>query len=121
VTRLGLRARIRRLPAGEVIVHSAVFLLGAAFIALGFALIVLPGPLTIPPIIIGLLIWSLEFDFAEKWLRKAQAQAQEAWDKAKAKPWTTGLVSGGGIVAAVVIAVLAVRGDWVQRIFDALT
>jgi hypothetical protein len=121
VTRLRLRDRIRRLPAGEVIVHTAVFLLGAAFIALGFALVVLPGPLTIPPIIVGLLIWSLEFDFAEKWLRSAQDRAQAAWDQAKARPWTTGVVSGGGILGAVVLAVFAVRGDWIPRLLDSIT
>jgi len=121
VSRLSLRARIRRLPAGEVIVHTVVFLLGAAFIGLGLALIALPGPLTIPPILVGLLIWSLEFDFAERWLRRFEVKAQAAWEAAKAKPWTTGIVSGGGIVATIVLAVLAVRGDWVQRLIEAIT
>lgn len=101
--------------------HTAVFLLGAAFIGLGLALAVLPGPLTIPPIILGLLIWSLEFEFAEKWLDHSEARAQGAWEKAKAKPWTTGLFSGVGIVTTIVLGVLAVRNDWVPRLFEAIT
>jgi hypothetical protein len=121
VTRLRLRDRVRRLPAGEVIVHTAVFLLGAAFIALGLALAVLPGPLTIPPVILGLLIWSLEFDFAERLLRRFEVKAQAAWNQARAKPWTTGLASGAGLVAAIVIGVLAVQNDWVPRLLDAIT
>jgi uncharacterized membrane protein YbaN (DUF454 family) len=100
VTRWQIRDRVRRLPAGEVIVHGAVFLLGAAFIALGLVLAVLPGPLTIPPVLLGLAIWSLEFDFAQRWLAPIQRRAQQAWDAAKARPWRTGAVTCGGLVAA---------------------
>jgi hypothetical protein len=111
MTPWNLRDRVRRLPAGEVIVHTAVFLLGAAFIVLGFALVVLPGPLTIPPILLGLVIWSLEFEFAERWLDPFERKAQEAWEAAKLRPWRTGLVAGGGLVAAVVLVVLALSFD----------
>ena len=100
MTPLNLRARLRRLPAGEVIVHGLVFLLGAALIALGLALAVLPGPLTIPPVLLGLAVWSLEFDFAQRWLDPFQRRAQAAWDAAKARPVRTGLASGAGLLAA---------------------
>ena len=70
MTRLRLRDRVRRLPAGEVIVRVGVFVLGALFIGLGVALSVLPGPFTIPPVLVGLLVWSLEFEFAERWLTR---------------------------------------------------
>lgn len=118
MTPLHLRDRLRKLPAGDLIVHGTIFVLGLAFILLGFAFIVLPGPLTIPPILVGLLIWSLEFDFAEKWLDKAKEQAQEAWDYAKAHPWRTGLVTGGGTVAVVVGAVAASRYGLVDHVKD---
>ena len=118
MTPFGLRDRLRKLPAGDVLVHVGIFVLGAAFIALGFALVVLPGPLTIPPVLVGLLIWSLEFDFAEKWLERAKGQAQEAWDYARAHPWRTGVVTGGGTVAVVVGAVLAERHGLVDRVKD---
>ena len=106
-----LRDRIRRLPAGEVIVHVGVFLLGAFLIALGLALAVLPGPLTIPPILLGLVVWSMEFDFAERWLDPIEKRAQQAWDAAKARPWRTGAATGAGLVAAGVATYLFVRLD----------
>jgi hypothetical protein len=94
-----------------VIVHGAVFLLGAAFIGLGLALAVLPGPLTIPPVLLGLAIWSLEFDFAQRWLDPIQRRAQQAWDMAKARPWWTGAVTGVGLLAAGAAAFLALQLD----------
>jgi hypothetical protein len=121
VTPWSLRDRVRRLPAGDVIVHGTVFLLGAAFIGAGIAFVVLPGPLTIPPILIGLAIWSLEFDFAQSLLDRAKVPAQKAWDQAQAHPWRTGLVSGGGLLLAVLAAVLAVRFDLLEHARGLLT
>jgi hypothetical protein len=115
VTRLRLRDKVRRLPAGDGIVHAGVFLLGAAFIGLGLALVVLPGPLTIPPVLVGLAIWSLEFEFAQRLLDRATASAQQAWDQAKLHPWRTGLVTGGGLVLLAVGVVLAVRFELVDH------
>jgi hypothetical protein len=43
-----------------------VFLAGLLCIAAGVALSVLPGPLTIPPVLLGLWIWSTEFDWAQR-------------------------------------------------------
>ena len=41
-----------------------VFVAGLLLILLGLVLIVLPGPLTIPPILLGVWLWSREFEFA---------------------------------------------------------
>ena len=120
VTPWKLRDRVRRLPAGEIIVHGTVFLLGAAFIATGLALVVLPGPLTIPPILVGLAIWSLEFDFAQSLLDRAKVAAQKAWDEATEHPWRSGIISGTGLVLAVVAGIAAVQYDLVDRALDAL-
>lgn len=121
VTRWSIRNRVRRLPAGEIIVRTGVFLLGAAFIGLGLALSVLPGPLTIPPVLLGLLIWSLEFEFAERLLRRMQDPAQRAWEEAKARPLRTGIVSGIGLLGTIVISVVAIQQDWIGALRDALT
>jgi len=99
------------MPAGDLIVHVGVFLVGAALIALGLALAVLPGPLTIPPILLGLAVWSLEFDFAQRWLEPIERRAQQAWESAKAKPWRTGVATGTGLVAAGAGIYLALRWD----------
>jgi len=111
VTPWHLRDRIRRLPAGEVIVHAAVFLLGALLILTGLLLAVLPGPLTIPPILLGLVVWSMEFDFAERWLDPIERRAQQAWDAAKKRPWRTGAITGAGLLGAGVASYLFVRWD----------
>ena len=121
MTPWSLRDRVRRLPAGEVIVRGTVFLLGAVFIVAGLAFVVLPGPLTIPPILIGLAIWSLEFDFAKSLLERAQVPAQKAWDEAQAHPWRTGLVTGGGLLLAALITVLAFRFGLVEHARDVLS
>ncbi len=94
-----------------MIVHVAVFLLGAALIALGLALAVLPGPLTIPPILLGLAVWSMEFEFAERWLDPIERRAQAAWDGAKARPLRTAVVSGLGLLAAGAGMYLFIRLD----------
>ncbi|MDP9183938.1 MAG: PGPGW domain-containing protein [Actinomycetota bacterium] len=111
MTPFKIRARVRRLPAGEVIVHVGVFILGAAFIALGLALAVLPGPLTIPPVLLGLAIWSMEFEFAERWLDPIERRAQQAWDAAKKRPVRTGIATGAGLLAAVAAMILFIRLD----------
>jgi uncharacterized membrane protein YbaN (DUF454 family) len=119
VTRFGLRDRVRRLPAGEVIVRASVFVVGLALIVTGLALSVLPGPLTIPPVVLGLLVWSLEFEFAQRWLHRFEAPAQQAWEQAKARPVRTAVVSGGGLLATVVLTVVAVQQDWVGSLLRA--
>ncbi len=110
-----IRERVRRLPGGNTVVRVAVFLLGLALIALGLVLSVLPGPFTIPFVLLGLVVWALEFAWAERWLEKAKGQAHDAWDDAKAHPLKAGLVTGGGILVLVAALVLASRFDLVDH------
>ena len=96
-------------------VRVAVFLIGLFFILLGIALSVLPGPLTIPPVLLGLVIWALEFAWAERLLDRARGKATEAWEAARAHPWRAGLVSSGGVVLLVIALLLASRFELVDR------
>src|SRR3954467_1105555 len=66
VPRASRRDRIRSKPGLAQGYRIGVFVAGLACIALGFALAVLPGPLTIPPVLLGLWIWSTEFAFAKR-------------------------------------------------------
>lgn len=111
----GFRARLRRTPGGAQLLQVVVFVLGLAFILLGCALIVAPGPLTIPPILIGLYIWSTEFAWADRLLDRAKASAKEAWEQAKAKPVVSGLVTVSGLVALGVGVYLVGRYELVDR------
>ena len=109
------KATVRRSPGGDSAVKAVVFTVGLLFILLGLALVALPGPLTIPPILIGLYVWSTEFAWADRLLDRAKRQGQEAWEQAKRRPVTTGVVTVGGLIAAGVVIWLVVRYDLVQR------
>ena len=111
LTRLHLRDRVRALPGGDVVVHLVVFLLGAALIAVGLALIVLPGPLTIPPVLLGLAVWALEFTFAERLLARARVHAARANVAVRARPLRSAVVTGLGIALAIGAGVAVSRYD----------
>ena len=96
----GFRDRMRRKPGIGQAYRAGVFIVGLLFIALGVALVVLPGPLTIPPVILGLYIWSTEFEFADALFDKFKEQGREAWAHAKRKPVSSAIITIGGLVAA---------------------
>ena len=77
-----------------------VFVLGLLFVLLGIALTALPGPLTIPPVLIGLWIWSTEFQWAARFFATFKRTAQDAWRHAKQHPVSSAAVTVGGLAAA---------------------
>jgi hypothetical protein len=109
------KAAVRRTPGGASAVKAIVFVGGLLFILLGLALAALPGPLTIPPILVGLYIWSTEFAWAERLLERARRSAQDAWDNARRKPVLTGLVTLSGLVAFGIGLWLVARYDLLDR------
>ena len=94
------RDRIRSTPGGALLLKAVALVVGLAFLALGVLLVVLPGPLTIPPILAGLYVLSLEFTWAERLLDRARASAREAWEKARRKPVASAAITVGGLVLA---------------------
>ena len=106
---------MRRTPGGAQAVKVIVFVAGLLFILLGIALAALPGPLTIPPILLGLYIWSTEFAWADRLLDRARASAQEAWEKAKKRPVVTGVVTVAGLIAFGVGVWLVLEYELVDR------
>lgn len=120
MTPLHLRARVRRLPGGDVLVKAGVFVLGAAFVVLGVLLAVLPGPLTIPPVLLGVAIWSLEFTWAARLLVRVRAAAQAAWGAARRNPVRSALVTGAGLVLAAAAGWYAVHADVLGAVRDRL-
>ena len=97
-----------------------VFLAGLICILAGFALVVLPGPLTIPPIVLGLYIWSKEFTFAEKLFDRAKAQFDEAWEAAKRKPVQSAVITGGGLILAAAVIFAVLHFDLIAKAKDAV-
>ena len=110
------RDGVRRTPGGRQLLKIGVFLLGLLFLLLGVALVVLPGPLTIPPILLGVYIWSTEFAWADRLKDRAVASAREAWEAARRRPVTSAVVTGGGVLLAVVGAIAVRRYDVVDRV-----
>ena len=106
-----LRARLKDNPAVAPFYRAGVFVVGLFFIILGGALAVLPGPLTIPPILLGLWIWSTEFQWAKRFFDAFRRKAAEAWIHAKAHPVSSTLLTVGGIVLAIAVV-------WAVRHFD---
>ena len=116
----GWRARLRRTPGGALLLKGMVFTVGLAFVVLGCVLVVAPGPLTIPPILLGLWIWSTEFTWADRQLERAKASARVAWADAKRRPLVSGLVTGGGLVGLGVALWLVARYELVARAREVL-
>jgi hypothetical protein len=96
----GWRDRLRAKPGVGQAYRIGVFAVGLLCIALGFALAVLPGPLTIPPVLLGLWIWSTEFRFAERFFDSFKHKAQEAWGHARKHPASSATITIGGLAAA---------------------
>ncbi|MDP9376145.1 MAG: hypothetical protein M3P40_00955 [Actinomycetota bacterium] len=99
----GWRARMRARPSFRPVYRVCVFLVGLTFIILGLALAVLPGPLTIPPVLLGLWIWSREFRFAQRIFESFLERAKETWAHAKRHPISSTIVTVGGLAGAVAI------------------
>ena len=111
----GVRARLRRTPGGAQLLQVLVFVVGLLCILLGVALAALPGPLTIPPVLLGLYIWSTEFAWADRLLDRAKASAREAWAKARARPVVSAIVTLAGLAALGVGVYLVGRYDLLAK------
>lgn len=92
-----------------------VFVAGLLFIALGVALAVLPGPLTIPPVLVGLWIWSTEFDWAKRMFTTFRRKAADAWKHARQHPVSSAVVTVGGLVLVAGVVWAVAHFDLVER------
>ncbi len=115
VERGSFRDRVRRKPGLSHAWRIGVFVLGLACIATGLALAVLPGPLTIPPVLLGLWIWSTEFEWAHRFFAVFQRKGAEAWEHAKRHPVSSTIVTVGGLVMAGVAIWATTHYDLVSK------
>ena len=60
-----------------------VLVVGVSIVGLGLVLAVLPGPWTIPLVLLGLAILATEFMWARQLLQRAKGYAEKAKSKAK--------------------------------------
>jgi Putative transmembrane protein (PGPGW) len=114
------RDRIRRRPPLATAYRVAVFVAGLLFVLLGVALTVLPGPLTIPPVLAGLWVWSTEFEWARRLFAAFRRKARAAWAHARQHPVSSAAVTLGGLAAAGAVFWAVGRFDLVDQATAAL-
>ena len=115
-----LRDRIRTRPGIGQLYRVGVFIAGLLCVAAGVALAVLPGPLTIPPVLLGLYIWSTEFAWAKRFFDSFKKKATDAWEHAKVHPVSSALITVGGIAAAVVAVIVVRQYELVDKAREAV-
>jgi Putative transmembrane protein (PGPGW) len=120
VPKNGWRDRVRAKPGVGHAYRVGVFIAGLLCIALGIGLAVLPGPLTIPPVLLGLWIWSTEFRFAERFFESFKRKGKEAWAHAKKHPASSSAITVGGLAAAAVVMWAVSHYELVVKAKDAL-
>ena len=113
-----LRDRVRRNPGTRQAWRVGVFVVGLLCIAAGGALVLLPGPLTIPPIVLGLWIWSTEFEWAHRFFAPMQQKGKEAWEHAKSHPVSSTIVTAFGLVLAGVLVWAVAHFELVAKAKD---
>ena len=115
-----VRSQVRAMRAGGWLWKTLVFVAGLFFVTLGIGAVVLPGPFSIPPILLGLWIWSTEFAWAERLRVRAAVKARIAWEAAKQRPVSSAAATLAGLALLVVGLVLVRRYDVVERVLDVL-
>lgn len=110
--------RFREVPGGHLTLRVVVFLVGLLFVAGGVVLIVLPGPLTIPPLLVGVYVWSFEFTWARRLRVRVLTSAGQAWQQAKAHPVRAVVITVLGLVLAAAAVWAVVHYDAVRRLHD---
>ncbi|MDP9428143.1 MAG: PGPGW domain-containing protein [Actinomycetota bacterium] len=114
------RDRVRSKPGPATAYRAGVFVVGLLFVLLGVALTVLPRPLTIPPILVGLWVWSTEFEWARRFFVAFRRKARDAWAHAKQHPVSSAAVTIGGLVLAGVVFWAVGHYDLVDRALAAI-
>ena len=98
----GWRDRVKSHRGTRYAYLTGVFLLGLLVILACLGLwTVLPAPLAIPPMLIGVWIWSTEFPFAGGLLEWLKERAQAGRDYAKKHPVKFGLMTAVGLLIGV--------------------
>jgi uncharacterized protein (TIGR02611 family) len=106
-----VRARRDRHKERNRIYRIAFAVVGFVVLAAGVVMLVTPGP-GIPVIILGLGMLALEFAWAERWLERLLARAEQAVDQVtQGSPLRRAALLAAGALAVVAIVVMVVFWD----------
>ncbi len=106
-----VRARRDRHKERNRIYRAAFAVLGFVVLAAGVIMLVTPGP-GIPAIILGLAMLALEFAWAERWLERLLAKAEQAVDQVtQGSPLRRAALLAAGALAVIAIVVMVVFWD----------
>ena len=114
------RERVHSQPGRALAWRVGVFVAGLVCVLLGLALTVLPGPLTIPPVLLGLWVWSTEFEWARRIFVAFRRKARDAWQHARRHPVSSAAVTVGGLAAAALVFWAVGHFDLIDRGLSAL-
>lgn len=107
------------LDAMAVVKRSVVTIVGALVVALGVALMVLPGP-GILLVVVGLAILATEYAWARDLLGTAKERAVKAQAEAVASPWRTGATVLFGLAMVGVGVAMLVVDDVAWPVWDGM-
>ena len=106
------RRRIRQNPRKLALYRIAVAIAGLFFVCLGFVSGPIPGPGGIPLVLLGLAIWSSEFEWANRlmgWF-KVRLRRYRAWPRSKQVLFWVVLVAVCGIIGYSYMLLIGVPG-----------
>jgi uncharacterized protein (TIGR02611 family) len=113
------RRRIRQNPRKLAFYRIAVAIAGLFFICLGFVSGPLPGPGGIPLVLLGLAIWSSEFEWANRlmgWF-KLQLKRYQAWPRGRQVLFWVAFFACCGLIGYTYLLLTGVPG-WLPAVVE---
>ena len=106
------RRKIREDKRKLAVYRFAVGFLGLILIALGFIIAPLPGPGGAPLILLGLAVWSSEFEWAHQLMQwfKAKLRRYRTWSGAKKSLFSVAFFSCCGLLGYVYLVTTGIPG-----------
>ncbi len=117
------RAKIRQNPHQLRVYRVGVAIAGLFFVVLGFTTGWLPGPGGIPLVLLGLAIWSSEFEWAHRLMQlfKRQLHRFQGWSRARQAAFWLVFFACCGLLGYTYLLVLGIPAWMPQPVAQLLT
>ena len=84
----------------HLLFRTGVFLVGLLLILVGAAMWLVSVLLAVPPVFVGLWVWSREFRWGHRLFAAFLGQARSLWSRVKARPVRWAFITAGGVGVA---------------------